>query len=927
MKLFQKFFSVLLVLILIAPTLKANAAPSAELEHNIAGYGAVKGDFYTPTSSKIVGNLLYVLDTFGVSAYDLTSKKLINQFQVDLGKSSMREKWQDPKTWIEFLNSFSAGLTGMMVGLMGGSGLTSMLTTDEYVSMKPDLCFDSKGNLFILCQKGIQQYDTTSGLLVKTLPIPELNNETTDVTKRIIYVSKIVDDKIYIWQNTSSKDDVLSSSNNKVFIISLDGTLEKTISLTFASEGLTVMPSDIIFLPEQELFGLIAVDIMNMETKMPFVFFDMEGKEVVCSGKSLKMIPSAMDFQKPNSFIVSGMSMSSGMPFGGANSIVTLMIEKIQDGSFEIKQTKKTSHKNFGYMTLDLSASENGISMITSGMMESPVWDTRVFYIHDDNVIERIGSSFYNKGQIFGSIAYAIDNEGNLYETSFSNSLINKYDKNGNYLSSITMDLKVISSLMGLLTVYPTVLDMSIDGDYLYVNNLLPATICRYSFKDDSWEQIYTVGIDKMLDEMNLWFSMKVEDDTIYLLDSAVLNEGSPNLSYLDKVGEIVKISLTESPEIDSENPPFFIGFSMTETELQFLDSIHQEIWIYNRKEEKFIEKVSLPKNDKGFYTSFDCYPDGSWIVSDVINCQLLHASRKGELIETIGKEGIVEIGKTKEAYQEMKNQFNYPVRVKIASKNMYVSDLLNCRYHIIPLEKNPEPEPKPEIKWEKDSVVLTNYSIFNDEIFDVGFTVTPKKNFPFSISVSEPWMQLKSEAGNTSDQKISVKILGEKLLPWKVNQGKIQINFPDYPDLAKTISVSVNTIGNIVKVTIGSNKAFLNGTEIAIDKASIPMIKKGRTFVGVRFMGEVVFNNLATINFDAPSQTVYYELGSKKIELYIGKPYALVNGSKVNLDVPPFIQNGRTFVPLRFVGENLDASVSYDAKTQTITITYPGKG
>jgi hypothetical protein len=34
---------------------------------------------------------------------------------------------------------------------------------------------------------------------------------------------------------------------------------------------------------------------------------------------------------------------------------------------------------------------------------------------------------------------------------------------------------------------------------------------------------------------------------------------------------------------------------------------------------------------------------------------------------------------------------------------------------------------------------------------------------------------------------------------------------------------------------------------------------------------------------------------------------------------VPPFIQNGRTFIPLWFVSENLEASIEYDTKTQEI--------
>jgi hypothetical protein len=41
------------------------------------------------------------------------------------------------------------------------------------------------------------------------------------------------------------------------------------------------------------------------------------------------------------------------------------------------------------------------------------------------------------------------------------------------------------------------------------------------------------------------------------------------------------------------------------------------------------------------------------------------------------------------------------------------------------------------------------------------------------------------------------------------------------------------------------------------------------------------------------------------------------------NSAVVPFITNGRTMLPLRFVAASLGAQVSYDQGTKTITITY----
>ncbi len=47
-----------------------------------------------------------------------------------------------------------------------------------------------------------------------------------------------------------------------------------------------------------------------------------------------------------------------------------------------------------------------------------------------------------------------------------------------------------------------------------------------------------------------------------------------------------------------------------------------------------------------------------------------------------------------------------------------------------------------------------------------------------------------------------------------------------------------------------------------------------------------------------------------------------IVNGKQIYSDVPPFIQNGRTMVPIRFVSEALRANVRWDEATQTVFVT-----
>lgn len=65
-----------------------------------------------------------------------------------------------------------------------------------------------------------------------------------------------------------------------------------------------------------------------------------------------------------------------------------------------------------------------------------------------------------------------------------------------------------------------------------------------------------------------------------------------------------------------------------------------------------------------------------------------------------------------------------------------------------------------------------------------------------------------------------------------------------------------------------------------------------------------------------------------KIIELWLEKTKAKIDGKTVNIDpkgtLYPVSINGKTMLPLRFVAENLGASVVFDAKTKQITLTYP---
>ena len=55
-----------------------------------------------------------------------------------------------------------------------------------------------------------------------------------------------------------------------------------------------------------------------------------------------------------------------------------------------------------------------------------------------------------------------------------------------------------------------------------------------------------------------------------------------------------------------------------------------------------------------------------------------------------------------------------------------------------------------------------------------------------------------------------------------------------------------------------------------------------------------------------------------------IGAATVKVNGKDVKLDSPAFIENDRTYTPVRFISEYLGASVEWVEKDQKVIITKP---
>ncbi|HEY8343298.1 MAG TPA: copper amine oxidase N-terminal domain-containing protein, partial [Calditerricola sp.] len=121
------------------------------------------------------------------------------------------------------------------------------------------------------------------------------------------------------------------------------------------------------------------------------------------------------------------------------------------------------------------------------------------------------------------------------------------------------------------------------------------------------------------------------------------------------------------------------------------------------------------------------------------------------------------------------------------------------------------------------------------------------------------------------------------------------------------------------VVFTVDNTKYTVNGVEKTADVA--PYIKDGRTFLPVRYVAEALGVSSDNILWDAATKTVTLFKGDRVVKLKIGSKVLYVNGTAINMDVAPEIKDGRTMLPLRWVGTALGVTVEWDEEARTVTV------
>jgi hypothetical protein len=110
---------------------------------------------------------------------------------------------------------------------------------------------------------------------------------------------------------------------------------------------------------------------------------------------------------------------------------------------------------------------------------------------------------------------------------------------------------------------------------------------------------------------------------------------------------------------------------------------------------------------------------------------------------------------------------------------------------------------------------------------------------------------------------------------------------------------------------------------------AAAPEIKDGRLYLIVRYLAQV---SGARVAWEATTKTVSIVRNDGYwLTLTVGNPRANVNGTMTEIEAgnpktAPYIRNGVTFCPFRFLCNQLGAkneNIVWDAKTKTVTIEF----
>ena len=239
--------------------------------------------------------------------------------------------------------------------------------------------------------------------------------------------------------------------------------------------------------------------------------------------------------------------------------------------------------------------------------------------------------------------------------------------------------------------------------------------------------------------------------------------------------------------------------------------------------------------------------------------------------------------------------------------------------------EDNEHYTSKDGVLFTKDMSVLCDYPTKGNAVYEIPVGVKKISYSAFSESTSLVSLQIPIELEEVDDfafyycknlKEINYEGSREDWRKIKVAQGN---------DALKEAKVNYNCVIERVKpeekqiiLTIDDTNAIVFGEIAECDVA--PKIINGRTMLPARFVAE---NLGAMVEWDATEPNkISVKNEDVEVIIYIGEDVAFINGEEIEIDSPAFVENNRTYTPVRFIVEALGATAEWKNETRQVIIT-----
>ncbi len=184
----------------------------------------------------------------------------------------------------------------------------------------------------------------------------------------------------------------------------------------------------------------------------------------------------------------------------------------------------------------------------------------------------------------------------------------------------------------------------------------------------------------------------------------------------------------------------------------------------------------------------------------------------------------------------------------------------------------------------------------------EAGETVTIKATPDSGYQLDK--MTVKDKNNST----VKLKKVGDNEYTFTMPVGKVSVDATFVQKDAADDSNAAEA-GKTIKLQIGSRIVNVDNEAVIYDAA--PVIRNDRTLVPIRIITEALGGK---VDWNGAAKEVTLSINDKEIKMTIGKTLE-------KYGVAPVIIDGRTFVPVRFVADELGAEVAWDEATKTVTI------